>query len=177
MQPSGNPNSVRGVFNPTPASKRRKTEEGPSPINPGTSGLPKRSRVDKPIDLTKDDASHSPTVTGDSDDSLNLGAAERSKPRIADDGRATQRLKAERRGGRSSKTADTDTEDEPIDEFPAPTKKPVKEKGVVRGIVQNLESRNGQVPPKLPLNSYNPLKSVPPGKPGPKVRLFFAEEE
>lgn len=115
--------------------------------------------------------SHSSTVADDSDDSLNLGAAERSKTRIADDGRATQRLKADHKGGESSKAANSDMETESIDEFPSQPKK----RGKVHSMVRNLERNGGKLhPPKLPLTSSNPLSLLPPNH-KPKVRL--TEEE
>lgn len=178
VQTGGNPNSIRTVFGPPPAPKRRRTEKGTSLTNPGTSRLSRRHSVDKPIDLTEDDIRHSPTLIDDSDDSLNLGAVERSKSRIANDGRATQRLKTEHRGGESSKTAGTDTESESIEEFQAPTKKPVKEKvGVVRDRIKDFESLNGGAPPRLKLDLSNPLKSIPPRKPKPNVCPFINEGE
>ena len=179
MQSRGNPNSSATIF--IPKTKRQKTQKTSPPINPGPSGPSKRNSFDKPIDLTTDDAeplSLRSAVLDDSDDSLNLGAAERSKPRIANDGRATQRLIAERRGGEPSKVVDTDTETEAIEEFPVPEKKSVKEKGgVVRNLVRGIESRNGRDPPKLALNLNNPLASIPSGKSGLRVRPLFTEEE
>jgi len=182
MRPAGNPNSNRSVFDPP--SKRRKTQKTSTPINPGPSGFPKRSSVDRQIDLTKDEvelAPHNLTVAEDSDDSLNLRATEGSRPRIANDGRATQRLKAGRRGGESSEVVDTDTETDPIDEYVEPRRKlvtPKGERGKVRGIVQNIESRGGREsgPAKLSLGPSKPVMSLPPRRHPLKVRLFFIKE-
>ena len=136
------------------------------------------------IDLTKDDAelaSHSSTVADDSDDSLNLRAEEPPKMRIADDGRATQRLKEDHRGGGPSKAVDVDTEIEQIDEFPVLTRKEGKvrnmarniEEGKVRGMARNPEHTGGKShAPKLDLSTSNPLASLLTGKPKSKVRLF-----
>jgi len=179
----GNPNSHRSVFEPLHEPKRRKTQETSSPRKPGPSGHSKRAFLDKPIDLTKDDAelvSHISTVADDSDDSLNLGAAERSKARIAGDGRATQRLKADHGGGESSKAVDTDTETEAIEEFPISTGEPTMVKGKggrVRAIARNFELNGGKPdPPKLPLNSGNPFNPLSLANRKPRVRLFTEEE-
>ena len=146
------------------------------PRNPGPSILSKPDPLDKPIDLTTDDAelvSHGSTVADDSEDSLNLGAAERSKARIVDDGRATQRLKADRRGGESSKVVNSDTETEPIDEFPSQQKKG----GKVQSIVQKIERNGGKLlAPKLQLAQGNPLSSLSATH-KQKVRLFTEGED
>ena len=173
MQATGNPNSHRTVFNdPSPLHepKRRKTQETSSPRKLGSSTLSKP----KPIDPTKGDAelvSHGSTVA-DSDDSLNLGAETRSKPRIAGDGSATRRLKADHGGGESSKVVNSDTETEPIDEFPSQP----KTGGKVRGIVENIERKSTKPhPPKLQLVSNNPLNLLLANN-KPKVRLFTEGE-
>jgi hypothetical protein len=177
----GNPNSSGAVFNSSHAQKRRKTRKTSPPRNTGPSSLSKQ------IDLTKEDAelvSYSSTVADDSEDSLNLGTAERSRSRIAGDGRATQRLKADCGGGESSKAVDTDTETEAIEDFPVPTRKPAVvggKGGVVRNMVRDYESNNGKSrAPKLNLNSSNPSNPLNPlssGKPRLKVRFLFTEEE
>ena len=113
--------------------------------------------------------SHSSIVTDDSEDSLNLGAEKRSKTRIAGDGRATQRLKADPRGGKLSEVY-SDTETEPIEEFPP---QPRKRVGMVKDIVQTFE-RSGV--PKLQLTSDNPLNSLPLANHKPKVGLLTEEE-
>jgi hypothetical protein len=116
--------------------------------------------------------SHSSTVADDSEDSLNLGAAERSKARITGDGHATRRLRADNRGGESSKVVNSDTETEPIDEFPSQPKKG----GKVQRIVQNIESNGGKPhPPKLRLGPSNPLDSLPTNH-KPRVRHFTEGE-
>ena len=112
--------------------------------------------------------SRSSLVADDSEDSLNLGAEKRSKARIAGDGHATQRLKAGPRGGKPAETLDSDTETEPIEEFPAQQRK-----GVVRTIVRNFERNHA---PKLPLNSDNPLVSLPLTNHKSKVGLLTKEE-
>ena len=175
----GNPNSHRSVFELQRESKRRKTQETSSSRKPGPSDLSKRVFLEKPIDLTEDDAelvSHISAVADDSDDSLNLGAAERSRVRIAGDGHSTQRLKADHGGGESSKAVDTDTETEAIEEFPVPTMAKGKV-GMVRAIARKFEHEGGKPhPPKLPLNSGNPFNPLLPANPKPKVRLFTEEE-
>ena len=176
---SGNPNTTRGVFITEPPNKRRRTEEKSPPINPGPLGHSKRSSVDRHIDLTKDEVelgSHSLTVSEESDDPLNLGAKPRPNPRVVNDGRATRRLRAGRRGGESSKAVDTDEEAEAIEEYPEGTKKrmvPKERGGKVQGIVKNIESRNGgeSHTPRLPL-----VPSVQLLPPKPKVRLSFIED-
>jgi len=145
--------------------------------------LVRRGPLDKPIDLTRDDAelvSHSSTAADDSDDSLNLGAEERSKARIASDGRATRRLKAGHRGGESSKVVNPDSDTEPIE---GSSSQPIEEsssrpkkRGKVQSMVQNIERNGvGSRPPKLPLTPDNPLNSLP-GSHKPKVRLFIDGE-
>ena len=148
MPVTGNPNSGRNVFNGSPHEHKRRRTSFPGPS--------RREILGKPIDLTKDGAelaSHSSTVADDSDDSLSLGATERSKAHIADDGRATQHLKADHRGGKSSRIANSDTETEPLDELPSQPKKG----GKAQSIVQNLErdSRN------LILPGYDYFRTVP----------------
>jgi len=171
MPITGNPNSCHAVF--TPDRKRRRTQDTPFPRRPGPPPPPRRGPPDKPIDLTKDDAelvSYSSTAADDSEDSLNLGAAERSKARIAGDGRATRRLKAGQRSGESSKVVNPDSEMEPIEEFlPQP-----KRGGRVKSMVQNIE-RNGAHPPKLQLFTENPLNSLSVSR-KLKVRLFTEGE-
>jgi len=152
-------------------------------MNPGPPRPPKLSLVDRQIDLTNNDAessSRSPTVADISDDSLNIKSEKRTSPRIANDGRATQRLKGSHRGGESSKAVGTGSETEAITYFPEPKSKRKqmmpKEKGVnVQSMVRNFESRRGGEPdpPKLELKLAAPL---PPTKHNPKVRLIFIEE-
>jgi len=99
MPSKGNPNSRGSVFEPWGDPRRQKTQKQSSLRESGPSGLSERSFLNKPIDLTKDDAEvvpHNSTIIDDSNDSLNPGAAERSKTRIADDGSATRSLKADR---------------------------------------------------------------------------------
>jgi len=178
-----NPNTHRSVFEPLREPKRRKGQQSSSPRKPGPSGLSKRAFLDKPIDLTEDDAelvSHTSTVADDSDDSLDLRTVERSKARIADDLRATQRLQACHGGGQSS-AVDADTVTEVIEEFPVSTGEPmmVKEKGGrVPGATRNIESRNdGKIHTHgSPPNPSEPSNSLPPESHKPKVRLFDEEE-
>ena len=179
MRPARNPNSSRSVFDPP--NKRRKTQETLPPINLGPSGPPKRSSVTGRIDLTNNDAessSRSPTVADISDDSLNIGTEKRPSSRVANDGRATQRLKGSHRGGISSKAVDTDSETEPIEYYPEPERKPMipkEKKGKVQDLVRNFESRDDgeSYTPKLNFKPRPPLLST---KPKLKVRLFFIEE-
>jgi len=176
MQPAGNPNGKRSVFEMP--NKRQRTQKISPSINSGPSGS-KQSSVDRRIDLTNSDAessSRTPTVAEISDDSLNLGAEKRSSSRIVNDGRATQRLKGSHRGGESSKAVEMDSETEAIGSFPEPKWMRMKGKGVhVQNMVRNFESRSGggAHPPKLELTSGAPL---PPTKHNPKVRLTFIED-
>lgn len=167
----GNPNSHRTVFSgQSRERKRRKTEETSSSRQPGPSTLPNQGLSDRQIDLTKDDVelvSHSSTVADDSEDSLNLGAEERSKIRIADDGPSTRRLKADRRGGESSKAVNPDVQTEPIEEYPSQLK--------VKSMVQRIEQHGGK-PQKLALGWQNPLDHVSPTNRKQKVRLFIEKE-
>ena len=176
MRPAGNPNSSHSVFNLP--NKRQRTHETTPLINAGPSGPHKHSSIDRQIDLTNNDVesiSRSPT---DSEDSLNLGSEKRPSSRIANDGRATQRLKGSHRSGKSSKAVDTGSEVEGIDDFPV-TKwgqmMPKEQKVNVRSMVRNLESRGGgeSHPRKLNLKSGAPLPST---KRNPRVRLFFIEK-
>lgn len=114
--------------------------------------------------------SHSSIVTDDSEDSLNLGAEKRSKTRIASDGRATQRLKADPRSGKSSEVLNSDTETEPIEEFPS---QPRKRGGVVKDLVRSFERNDA---PKLQLTSDNPLNLLPLANHKPKVGLHPSGE-
>jgi len=181
MRPAGNPNRSRGVFDPP--SKRRRTHETSPPINPGPSGPPKQIFVDGQIDLTSNDVesiSHTPTVADLSDDSLNLGTEKQSSSRIANDGRATQRLKTSHRGAAPSKVVDTDSETEPIDSFPeikwGRRMMPEEKKGEKVGkIVRDIESRGAgeSHPRRLDLRSGPP---VPSTKHNQKVRLIFTGE-
>jgi len=179
-----NPNTHRSVFEPLREPKRRKTQQSSSPRNHGPSGLSKRAFLDKPIDLTEDDAelvSHTSTVADDSDDSLDLRTAERSKARITDDLRAIQRLQVCHGGGEPPKAVDADTETEAIVEFPLPTGESMMVKGKggrVPGVMRNIESRNdGKIHTHgSPPNPSEPLNSLPPESHKPKVRLFTEEE-
>jgi hypothetical protein len=164
----GNPNSTRTVFDRQHESKRRRTQETPIP---GPSTLSKQGPLDKSIDLTNDDTepvSRSSMVTDDSEDSLNLGAEKRSRARVAGDGHATQRLRAGSRGGKPPEVLNSDTEIEPIEEFP-----PQPRKGVVQTIVRNIERNNV---PKLQLNSDNPLNLLPLANRKLKVGPLTEEE-
>ena len=165
-----------------PDRKRRRTQDTSLPRKPEPLPLVRRGPFDKPIDLTRDDAelaSHSSTAADDSEDSLNLGAEERSKARIASDGRATRRLKAGHRGGESSRVVNPDSETEPIE---GSSSQPIEEsssrpkKGKVHSMVQNIERNDvGSRPPKLQLIPDNPLNSLPVNH-KPKVRLFTEGE-
>lgn len=169
---AGNPNKFNSVFE---SRKRRKTHETSSPRKPGPSDLSRQGFFDGSIDLTNEESdlpSRSSTATGESEDSLNLGAAERSK-RIVDDGRATRLLKADRRGGEPSKLVNIDTETDPIDEFPGKAKKETK----VLSMARNFELNGGKPhTPKLRFNQSNPLDSLPPVNHRPKACLFTEEE-
>jgi len=175
----GIPNNHRSVFELRRESKRRKTQETSSPRKPGPSGLSKRGFPGKTIDLTKHDVeleSHISTVADDSDDSLNL---RRYKTHIADDDRATQRLKADHRGGESSNAVDMD-EAEAIENFPVPTGETTTVKGkrgMILALVQNVVWNTEKLPaPRSPLNPSNPLNPLPSAYRKPKVRLFTEEE-
>lgn len=113
-------------------------------------------------------ASHTSANREDSDDSLNLKG---SRNRIANDGPAT-RLLSKRRDVGSSKDIHSDTEPEPIEEFSEAIKKPA---GRVREAVQHIEAR--EPPPRLLLNSSNPLSSIRSGSHKHKASLFFTEKE
>jgi len=171
--PTGNPNRKGSVFDSPQEPKRRKTQKmqpqkrlvlpGPSEQGPG----------DKTIDLTNDDGepvSLSSTAADDSEDSLNLGAGERSRTRIVSDGRATRSLRADRAGGEPSRTVGAGTEIvEPIDEFPVHG----GEAGRVRRIRWKFENKS--YPPKLQLHQSNPLGSLQPANYRSRVRLFIGE--
>lgn len=158
---AGNPNSGASVF--TRAPKRRKTQNTPSSTNSGSSDVSKHRSVDRAIDLTEDDAEpplHGPTAADDSGDSLNIRPAGQSRSRIADDGRATRRLRADHRGGGSSKAADPGMETDEIEDFPGPTTAK-EQKGKVRNMVQALEYRSGgrSTAPRLNLAPDHPALS------------------
>ena len=164
----GNPNSYRTVFDvQSHESKRRKIDETSSSRQPEPFRLSKRGLLGGPIDLTGDDAEVASYSSTDSEDPLNLGAEERSKSkaRIVRDGPFTRRLRTDHRGGESSKVVDSDPHTGPIQESAS--------KGKVRGFVHIIE---GGQPPKLQLNSENPLDSLSPASRKPKVRLFIEEE-
>lgn len=147
---SGNPNSHSSVFS-SHTHKRAKTQSTPF------------SR--KEIDLTGDDPEPIPrgqAAADDSDDSLNIGAQEGSRSRIAHDGHATRRLRAERGDAGPSKVAHSDTETDQIEEFP---EKP----GKVLTLAHRYEARNAAVRPKLELKPGNPLSSLP-SKHKPRVK-------
>lgn len=130
---SGNPNS-HGVFDSPPSRKRPK-------IRPTSTSFSR-----KPIDLTTEDAGSvlpDSTAVEDSDDSLNIQAKGRSQSRIASDGHAFRRLKAERRDVQSSKSTHSDTETDPIEEFPE-TK--TENMGKVWGMVRKYEHTQGKTP-------------------------------
>ena len=151
---SGNPNRRASIFE-SPANKRLKTQS--------------TSRQRKAIDLTTDDTEpifRSSTAAEDSDDSLNLGN------RITNDGHATRRLKTQRRDVESPKVARSDTEPDPIEDFPEikTNEKPRK----VSNMIRQYENRNSGGHPKLALKPGNPL---PPQKPKRSVRLFFTKAE
>jgi len=98
-----------------------------------------------------------------------MGAAERSKARIASDFRATRRLKAGHRGGESSKAVNSDPETGPIEESSSRPKR----RGKVQNMVQNIERNGvGPRPPKLQLSPDNPLSSLPVSR-KLKVRLLL----
>lgn len=113
----------------------------------------------------------------DSDDSLNLKSGKHPRLRIAGDGPDTQRLKAGRRGGESSKAVKSDPDTDAITEYTA------KEERIVPNLIRKFE-RNGRKPhisngrdphiPKLPLEEGNPLKPLVNHK--LKVRPFTEEE-
>jgi hypothetical protein len=89
----GDPYNYATIFSPPPAPKQRKPQEPSSPGNPEPPSLPK---VDKPIHFAKAEvelATYSSTVTKDSEDSLNPGAADQSRSLIVDNNRATQQVK------------------------------------------------------------------------------------
>jgi hypothetical protein len=113
--------------------------------------------------------SYSSTDTDDSEDSLDLGADNRSKVRIAGDGRATQRMKAGPGGGKSSEILNSDVETEPIEEYPPHARK----KGKVQTVIRNIERKGA---PKLQLSSDYPLDLLPPADLKSKVG-FLAEAE
>ena len=165
-----NPTSRHDVF--VHDRKRRRTRDTSLPTKPEPLTLVRRGPLDKPIDLTRDDAelvSHSSMTADDSEDSLDIGAAERSKARIASDGRTTRRLKAGHRGGESSKAVNSDSETGPIE---GSSSRPKRE-GKVQSMVQSIERNGvGPRPAKLRLHPDNPLNSLPVSR-KPKVHILL----
>ncbi|KAF9777986.1 hypothetical protein BJ322DRAFT_1114528 [Thelephora terrestris] len=134
----GNPNRRATVF-ASSSHKRPKTQS--------------TSHQRKPIDLTTDDAEpllRSATAADDSDDSLNLG-----RRRIADDGHATLRLRAGRKDTESLKLTHSDTEPDPIEDFP--DIKANDKPGKVSKMIRRYEGRTSGGHPKLELKPGNPL--------------------
>jgi hypothetical protein len=89
----GDPYNYATIFSPPPAPKRQKLQKPSSPRNPEPPSLPK---VDKPIHFAKAEAelaTYSSMVTKDSEDSLNLGAADQSRLLVVDNDCATQQVK------------------------------------------------------------------------------------
>jgi len=166
--PTGNPNRKGSVFDIPQETKRRKTQKMQPQKRLVLPGPSKKGPGDKMIDLTNDDGepvSLSSTAADDSEDSLNLGAGERSGTRIAGDGRSTQRLRADRAGGEPSRTVGAGTDIEPIEEY--------GETGRVRRITRKYESNSH--PPKLQFHQSHPMGSRHPANYRSRVRLSIGE--